>query len=530
MSRGTRTTVRAAVLAALLVLTTAALSACAPLLGLIPDPVPEPATDFASYGEQEIAWGDCDFGSELECAWVYAPLDWAAVDGAREDGETGAQRDGDIRLRLVKHPAEGDERLGTLFVNPGGPGASGVDYITYSYANAVQPAVLAHYDVIGWDPRGVGQSSAVRCLDDSGLDDFLYGVGDPVEDGATLEFGSDAWIEVGVEATEEFGRACLDETGELLGHIDTGSTVRDLDMLRQLVGDERLNYLGYSYGTMIGALYADMFPDRVGRLVLDGAVDPTTSLVEAARAQATGIETALRDYIADCPSRETCPLTGSVDQGFDRIDGLLKRYEQHPIRADDGRMLYDSTFFTAIVAALYSPELWGHLDRVLADAAAGEPDAAFALADYYNDRVDGVYQSNLIEAFLAINCLDYPREPLDFDAMRAEAAETIRLAPLAGRFQSFGEISCAKWPVPAVDVSHPVTGAGADPILVIGTTGDPATPFHWAESLAAQLESAALISFDGDGHTAYGKSACVNAIVDEYLLVGVVPQPSARAC
>jgi len=459
------------------------LAGCSPLLGVLGNPSPPaPSTDFADYGSQDIRWGGCGGGTgDLQCASVYAPLDWSAVDDGEED------RSADIRLALVKHPAEGGAAVGTIFVNPGGPGASGVDFVSSSVETAIDPKLRREYDVIGWDPRGVGRSSAVHCLDDAGLDDFLYGSGDPEEDGAYLEFGSDAWIELGIETSAEFGSACLKETGELLGHVDTGSTVRDLDMLREIVGDERLNYLGYSYGTRIGALYADEFPERVGRLVLDGAFDPSVTIVEAARAQAKGIEVALHDYAAACLARSGCPFAGarSAEAGVERIDGLLKRVEAKPIRAEDGRMLYDSTLFTAIVATLYSPSLWPELDTILAQVSEGDAERAFALADHYNDRVKGVYQTNLMEAFTAINCVDYPREGAGFDEMRAEAAETIRMAPIAGRFQSYGEISCAKWPVPAVDVAHRVTGAGADPILVIGTTGDPATPIAWAESLTA---------------------------------------------
>ncbi len=524
------------VIAAIGLVTLAAfLSGCTPVPEFVsPNPVTAaPGDEFGGFGEQIINWGDCEGDAQdVQCASVYAPMSWTDVDVAVNtvgfEVEDIDHAD-DILLRLVKHPSEGGEPIGTLFVNPGGPGASGVDYVKSYYQGAVQEEVRQKYDVIGWDPRGVGRSSAVYCLDDAGLDDYLYGTGDPEEDGAFLEFGSDEWIERG----REFGEACLTETGDLLGNIDTVSTVRDLDMLREIVGDEKLNFLGYSYGTQIGALYADELPDRVGRLVLDGAIDPSTSMTETGRAQAVGIEGAMRNYVADCLTQANCPLAsgaGNVESGMQQIDGLLKRVEAKPIRASDGRMLYDSTLFTAIVATLYSPNLWPHLGQMLADVQAGGANQAMALADYYNDRVDGVYQTNLMEAFISINCVDYPREGDDFDAMRVEAAETIRQAPIAGRFQSFGEISCANWPVPAVDVAHRVTGTGAGPILIIGTTGDPATPYRWAESLADQLESGVLLTFEGEGHTAYGKNACVNAITNEYLLTGALPEPSAAVC
>lgn len=504
-------------------------------------PAPEPSSDFASYGSQTIEWGACDSGrSDVQCAWVYAPLDWGEVDAETDSdadadagtdaGPASAHRADDIRLRLTKHPAEGGEAIGTLFVNRGGPGATGADYIENSYDGAVRAEVRQRFDVIGWDPRGVGESSAVHCLDDAGLDDFLYGTGDPEEDGAFLEFGSDEWIRASIDATADFGEACLEETGELLAHVDTGSTVRDLDMLREIVGDPKLNFLGYSYGTMIGALYADAFPERVGRLVLDGAVDPTTDYVESAREQGVGAETALRGYLADCPNRSKCPFTGSVDAGMREIDQLLERVEAAPIRADDGRMLYDGTFFTAIMAALYTPSSWAYLDEAIAGLREGNAAPAFVLADHYNQRVDGHYGTNLMEAFIAINCLDYPREEPDFDEMRAEAAETMRVAPVAGRYHAFGETACAGWPVPAVNVTHRVSGAGADPILIVGTTGDPATPYRAALALTDQLESGVLLTFEGEGHTAYGENDCVDAVVNEYLLTGKTPDPADAVC
>lgn len=527
-SRGRRSFVAAGIAA--LVAAGLLLSACTPLFGALfnlPAEIPAPAEDFASYEQQEPRWASC--GNGIVCADVYAPLDWAHADPKRD-----AER---ITLRLAKHPAGNGHPIGTLFVNIGGPGASTVDAVLGWVDGLVSDRVLQRYDVVGWDPRGVGASSAVRCLDDAGLDDYLYGTGDPKVDGAALEFGSDAWIRAGIESSTEFGAACREKTGALLEHVDTGSTVRDLEMLRGIFGDEKLNYLGYSYGTRIGALYADEFPLRSGRLVLDGAMDPAASGGEIAQQQVIGIEGALRAYATDCLTRRGCPLGSSadtsVDQGMRRIGDLLARVRKRPIPAPDGRMLYDSTLFTAIVAPLYAQQRWTELDKLIEDVSEGSATVAFRLADEYNDRVGGVYRSNLTEAFTAINCLDYPRPQQPdgtergFDVMRARAAETMRLAPVTGRYQSFDEVSCAGWPAPAVDVTGRVRAAGADPILVIGTTGDPATPFRWAQSLTEQLDSGVLLTYRGEGHTAYGQNACVDGIVDDYLLRGAVPGPGA---
>lgn len=466
----------------------------------------QPDGDFTDFTEQQPKWNDC--GDGIECADIYAPLDWNDTDGER------------ITLHLAKHPAENGAPLGTLFVNPGGPGASGADYILNYVDGAVSAAVREQYDVIGWDPRGVGQSSAVQCLDDAGLDEAFYGLGEAVE----FEVGSDAWISASAEEAAEFGAACLENTGPLLEFVDTASTVQDLDMLRAIVGDERLNYLGYSYGTYIGARYADSYPERVGRVVLDGAIDPTSTSNEVVREQTRGFEASLRSYVTDCLTHDECPVSGTVDEAMSQWGALLDEVDTEPLRGSDGRWITSGTLLTAIITPLYSQESWSWLDELFRTASSGDGDTALFLADFYNDRVDGVYETNLMEAFSAINCLDYPSSAeLDVEQMRADAAELDSIAPTIGRFQGYGDVFCANWPFRGVETREPVSASGADPILVVGTTGDPATPYRWAIALAEQLESGLLVTYEGEGHTAYNNNACVDAIVDDYLLSGTVP-------
>lgn len=493
------------------------LSGCTPLSGLIDQlrperTAPEPAViDGDDFTAQQPDWRSC--GGGMECAEVFAPLDWDDPSGER------------ITLSLVKQSALSGTAMGTIFVNPGGPGASGVDYISESIDYAVGEALQRSYDIIGWDPRGVGGSSAVSCLDAAGMDEFLFGLGAT----DTLEPGSDEWIAAAAKETAGFGKACLDATGDLLAHVDTASTVRDLDMLRAVVGDEKLNYLGYSYGTYIGARYADAFPERVGRLVLDGAMDPGVSEAEVVREQTRGFEAALRAYVTDCLGSGDCPVTGTVDQAMAQWGALLDRLDDRPIPASDGRMLSSGTMLTAIITPLYSQSNWSYLDDLFVTVSGGDADLAFFLADFYYSRSGGVYEDNSTEAFMAINCLDYPSAAvLDAEAMRADAAELAQIAPTIGRFQGFGDVFCANWPVRGAESREPVTAAGADPILVIGTTGDPATPYRWAVSLAEQLQSGVLVTFEGEGHTAYGQSSCVNAVVESYFLTGAVPGTDPR--
>ncbi len=499
--------------AALATVAALTVTGCAPIAALLQQataPEPElpalPDGTVAGFGAQQPEWVGCEDG--LECAVVHAPLDWN-----QPSGET-------IVLRLVKQEALGGEAAGTLFVNPGGPGASGVDYLSGGADGAVQPDVQEAYDVVAWDPRGVGASSPVTCLDDAGMDEYLFGV-DPAE--ADLDVGSDAWMEAALAHEQAFGDACLQETGDLLAHVSTAETVQDLDMLRAIVGDPKLNYLGYSYGTYIGARYADAYPERAGRLVLDGAIDPAASLSDVVREQTRGFETALRTYVADCISRQDCPLNGPVDVGMAQISALLDQVDAKPLTGSDGRSFTASTMLTAIITPLYAQSNWGYLDELFSSVAQGDPDIGLTLADFYYDRENGTYRSNSTEAFTAINCLDYPAGDVDRDQMRADAAELAEIAPTIGRFQGYGDLACAAWPEQPAAERGPVTGAGADPILVVGTTGDPATPYRWAESLAEQLESGVLVTYNGEGHTAYGENTCINGVIDEYLLTGAVP-------
>lgn len=457
------------------------------------------------FTQQQPNWQDC--GDGFECATVQAPLNWADLDGER------------IELALVKHPATSGKPIGSLFVNPGGPGASGVNYIRDNIDSAIGEPLQEQFDVIGWDPRGVGASTPVACLDAAGMDEALFGLGETFG----LETGSDEWIEAAVAENREFGEACYEATGELLAHVDTGSTVNDLNMMRAIVGDDKLNYLGFSYGTFIGALYADQYPDRVGRMVLDGAIDPAATLQDVIREQTIGFENALRAYVTDCLTRDECPLSGSVDDALGQWRALLDEVEADPLTADDGRPLTSSTLLTAIITPLYAQANWPYLDELYTSVSQGDAEVAMFLADFYYEREDGKYLSNQTEAFNATNCLDYPRVPLDADRMREEAAELDKLAPTIGWFQGYGDVSCAEWPVPAVTKRGAVSATGADPILVVGTTGDPATPYKWAEALAKQLSSGVLLTYEGEGHTAYGSNRCIDDAINTYLLTGAAP-------
>jgi pimeloyl-ACP methyl ester carboxylesterase len=307
----------------------------------------------------------------------------------------------------------------------------------------------------------------------------------------------------------------------VLEHITTENSARDMDLLRAVLGDDELHYLGYSYGTFLGATYAKLYPERVGRLVLDGAIDPAVSGLEVGTTQAVGFEQALRAYMQNCLSTQECPFRGTVDQAMADLGALLASVDRSPLPAPDGRMLGADSLMTAIVAALYSQENWSILTAALANALQGDPEVAFLLADFYNGREGGVYLDNSTEAFRAYNCMDYPVVDAAEQAAADEriAAEAPTIAPYWS-----GPDPCDVWPHEPTGVREPIAAEGAAPILVVGTTGDPATPYEWSVALAEQLASGVLLTNVGEGHTGYNKgNACVDDAVEAYLIEGIVP-------
>ncbi|MBT5576601.1 MAG: alpha/beta fold hydrolase [Microbacteriaceae bacterium] len=460
------------------------------------------------YVSQELDWSEC--GAGALCAVALVPLDW-------DNPGVGA----DVELALSKFEATGRSQ-GSLFVNPGGPGASGYDFVLDSVDFAVSDALRESFDVIGWDPRGVNFSSAVSCAEtDEDLDHFFFGELD-------AEADTPEWDAELLEESIRFGQECLANTGELLEFVDTLSTVRDLDLLRALVGDDELNYLGYSYGTLIGALYIDTFPGNVGRIVLDGPVDPGASQFDLVLNQHIGFEEALVAYLEDCDLSGSCPFEGTLTERLQSVSDLYDRFEQDPIRHSDGRLVDDGMLRTAMVTTLYSQSSWPFLGRMFAELQNGVTDTAMFLVDFYYDRDNGVYQDNSMEAFIAINCLDYPVES-DPSVLEAQAQQLRDAAPYTARPSGTGDLVCENWPFAPKLNKGPVRGEGANPVVILGTTGDPATPYNWSVSLNEQLENSVLLTLVGEGHLAYDERvACINDPVDTYFLTGEVPQDGLR--
>ena len=460
------------------------------------------------YYSQVLKWVDCDDGAQ--CTTAIAPLDWENPSAAT-----------DIELALARHSATGT-KIGSLFVNPGGPGASGYDFIHDDPDYATSAQLQQRFDVIGWDPRGVGRSSAVSCYDGPGLDDFIFGL-------PKANVGTDAWIDEVTQTSIEFGQACLENSGELLQFVDTQSTVNDLDMLRAIVGDEKLNYLGYSFGTFFGAIYAALFPKNVGRLVLDGAVDPLVGDAESLIIQMAGFDSAFRAYMEFCLDGEACPFNGSVDDALAQARAVLEAVDARGLVNADGRVLDSATLGTAIAGNLYSETYWQDMTDMFIALNADDPSLSFLYADYYNTRSeDGSYDGNGTAVYVAASCAD--GDFVTDDATTLErVAEIDAAAPILGKFFAYDDFAvldtaCTNWPVPAGDLPTNFEALGAPPILVIGTTNDPATPYANAVSLAQQLSSGVLVSYEGEGHTIYNQGvSCIDDVVGAYFVSGAVP-------
>jgi pimeloyl-ACP methyl ester carboxylesterase len=440
-----------------------------------------------------------------ECATVAVPQDWAEPEAS-----------GTFDIALVRaRSADQRDRIGSLFVNPGGPGASGVESAVYlslgPLLGGLPEEVTRRFDLIGFDPRGVGRSSPVECFTDADLDEAFGAEPDPV---GRAEF------DAAVADARRQAETCGAKYGETLRHFSTEQTAHDLDALRKAVGDDQLTYLGYSYGTLLGAVYAQLYPERIRALVLDGAIDPRQDSVAASKAQAEGFERALDNFAGWCDDApQECPLRPDARTA---ITEAIDDARRAPVPGDDGRDATAGWVFWAVVSALYARDLWPQLAAALDQLDGGDPTGVFELADAYTQRdAEGTY-TNLFDANAAVNCADEETEPAVAEVRRLQR-QWRQEYPLFGGPLALGLLGCAVWPGEADP--YPVGPAeGAPPILVIGTRGDPATPYESAPRLAELLGVGVVLTWEGEGHTAYPQDGCVNEVVNAYLVDLTVPE------
>ena len=457
-----------------------------------------------SYYSQELVWTECKEDKKYQCAEIQVPVDY--------------QNPGDasLTLALKKLPAkQTTKKVGSLLINPGGPGGSGTDYVTYA-EDAFGKRLMDSFDIIGFDPRGVALSTPLDCLTDKEVDEFIAFDGTP---------DTDQELKDSLQLSINLVKGCEAIANHLIAHVGTQEAARDMDIIRELVGDEKLNYLGASYGTYLGGMYAELFPEKVGRLVLDGAVDPSLSGEEQSFDQAVGLDTALKRFVEDCPKHDDCPLINKGEAGVKEIRDFLYSLDAKPLKTEDPeRMLTQAMGVYAVAGFLYSDDWWSYMRQSLASAFKGDGTDLLAIVDLFNERNDdGTFATNATEAIYAINCFDEPSNATE-SQVREFAKTWIKDAPVFGDYLAWGNLACTVWPVKDPNPINKFVAKGAAPIIVVGTKYDPATPYKWAVGLSSQLSSSVLLTYEGDGHTAYMRgSECIDKEIENYLVDGTVP-------
>jgi pimeloyl-ACP methyl ester carboxylesterase len=467
------------------------------LTGCVQEVKPLKLETLQDFQSQKIKWRTCY--DQFKCADVLVPIDYTNI------------KLGTFKIAVLKYEASNKEdRIGSMFVNPGGPGASGFDY-AYQAEYIVSPQVLALYDIVGFDPRGVGRSAPIRCLTDDEMD---------------ANYASDAKpdsaqeLETLIKEAQDYVAKCEKNTKNLNAY-STENAARDMDVIRAVLGDKKLNYLGKSYGTYLGTIYAQLFPDKVGRVVLDGAIDPDATPVQQSITQAVGFDNALDAFVKDCLQIDTCPLPkGATKQYFTE---LFDSVAEKPLITSTERVATESLVVLGTASALYDNESgWPMLRVAIKQAQNGRGFMFLSLADAYTGRqLNGTYPSNEGDSGFVIDCLDW-NDGRTNEQIAQDAQTFKEQAPVFGPYLSYSGISCKYFP--GIKQPIKIEQIKTTPIIIIGTLRDPATPYSWAVALSKLITNSLLITLDGDGHTGHGRgSSCVDKTVDTYFITGKIP-------
>ena len=457
----------------------------------------------AGYYAQEIDWTSCR--QDFQCATLTVPIDYTKL-------STGT-----FEIALLKYEARTSKKLGSLIVNPGGPGGSGVDY-AYAAEYIFSPAILDRYDIVGFDPRGVSRSAPIRCLSGKELD---------ANNNSDSKPDNDAEFQQILQDTKKYVEKCKDKNKYLTSY-STANVARDLDILREALGDKQLNYMGKSYGTYLGTLYAHFFPEKVGRVVLDGAVDPSISNFQQTLTQAVGFDQAFTSFATDCIKRKNCTLPENKTKAVTEMQQLFSQAASNPLptKRKFERTLSESMMVLGTASAMYDSQTgWPQLRRAIAEAQKGYGDTFLKLADEYTGRQnDGSYPNNEFDSGAVIDCLDF-NEPRSVEKIRSDAGVFTAKAPLFGPYLAYGGVTCKFFNQDTEVTIEPT--ATANPVIIIGTTGDPATPYEWSQGLSQLLTNSRLISLTGEGHTGQGQgNACIDDQIDNFYLTGKAPTTS----
>lgn len=460
-----------------------------------------------------LHWIDCGSTTGTtklpqQCARLVVPRDWAHPSAGTIV----------LALRRVRATDSG-ARIGSLLINPGGPGESAVKEFS-DLVDTVSTDLRKKFDVVAFDPRGVGESTPVRCVDDATIQRLTSE--DPVP---TDPPQSSALI----AGDRTLAAACERTSAGLLPYLGTRDVARDMDAIRAAVGDPKLSYLGFSYGTALGAMYADLFPQRVRAMVLDGPVDPSQDPITGAVVQADGFQSSLSAFLSYCGAhRKSCPYPAGA-AGERDLDALLDHIRTRPLATSEGRPLEIGEAYTGVAAALYDrANGWPVLADALTLAKRGDGTILLRLNDLYTQRDSNGHYSNLLASNTATTCDDH-RFPKELSVYERAADQADRTAPDFGPANVWSLAVCALWPVTANDPLRAPTAAQSAPSLIIGATDDPATPYVQAKALHRELSRSVLLTRNGEGHTSYGVSDCIQNRADAYLLDLKLP-PAGTVC
>ena len=478
---------RLATMAAILVVVATACNRGLPIIG---KHSPSPKAETA------VVWTSCDDG--FECGSLAVPLDYS-----HPQGDT-------IKIALIRKKAtDASKRIGSVLLNPGGPGASGIDFLRMSASGFSD--LNKSFDLVSFDPRGVGASAPVRCLTGPQEDEFnaLDSVlDDPAEKAA------------GIQADKDFVAGCKAMSAKILPFVDTPSVARDMDRIDAALGDRKLTYLGFSYGTYLGEWYAHLFPTHVRALALDGVLDPAMSPNDLILAQVAGFQQNLEVFAADCKSKSSCQL-GKNGDPVAEIQSFLNGLDTHPLQVGE-RQLTRALALFGIGVTLYDTSGWPYLDQAMTAGLQGNGRLLLAFADLYLGRnANGTYD-NESDSNVAVNCLDRP-VATDVGSYDALGPAFAKASPIFGPAFQYSNLICAYWPIAAKEPLGPLSADGAPPILLVGATGDPVTPYALAKAVNAELSGSVLLTRQGYGHTSYNSSPCIQAAENAYLVQLTMP-------
>lgn len=462
-----------------------------------------------TFSEQTVAWDTCEDNDEFECGTVEVPMDYE-----NPDDET-------IDIHLTRNAKTADEQ--PMLVNPGGPGSSGIAFVQDSLSFVFSDNLLENTSPIGFDPRGVGASEPVQCETAEEFDASREIVHDPST--------QDGW-DATVEDNEAYAQQCLERSGEIVGFVDTTSAAKDMDVIRAALDAPQLDYFGISYGTKLGATYAELFPEQVGKFVLDSVLPPSAETFEVSKAQSAGFEQSLHAWAQWCADSSECNVgqNGDAESVMTTVKDFIAQVEEEPLTYPGGRSQPVSDLFFGIVTPLYSQDSWEVLalafEQALADDYSNSEYRPLFLyfADTYHGRDDSGQYTNDTAAFNAINCVDYTGEDKTFEQAEQEADELAEGSPIFGKYLSYSA-GCNGWPVDPVDPIEETDAEGSETIVVTGLTSDPATPIHFSHELADELDNSVHITVEGEGHGAYSKeNECIVEAIDSYILDDELPE------